>query len=118
MIDSRWISVEARSSPEYDATKKQQNDCRYGQEHSWPPMERHQRSPRHGCKYDEDTCSAGNQRPVQQTTWRPDFSSNLLSLHAGFDIVFGNAVALGFATRSFPPLHLLFAASGRKGNGS
>src|SRR5882724_2008988 len=110
--------IEARGTPEGETAKNEQGQERGSQKRGWPPMDGHLRDARHGCKEYEDAGSCGNEQPVQDATrWR-GFTRCLAPVHAGFDIVCGDAVSAALPLSRFFPAGLFSSGYGREGNGA
>jgi len=77
-------------------------------------VQRHLRDARHGGEDDEDAGGGDNQEPVEHAARGLGFAEELATVHAGFDEIGGDVVAVAFADGSFFPARLLLAGGGRK----
>src|SRR5882762_5713958 len=110
--------VEARGTPEGETAKNEQGQERCCQKRGWPPMDGHLRDSRHSCKEYKDGGGGGNKQPVQDAARGCGLTYCLAPVHAGFDIVCGDAVSAALPLSRFFPAGLFSSGYGREGNGA
>src|SRR5438552_14681910 len=107
-------SVEARSAPEGEAANNKEQEQGGGQKRGRSPVQGQLRDASHRRKDHEYAGGEDDQQPVQRAARRFGFAQKLAAVHAGFDEVRRDAVAVTLANGGFFPSRLLLAGGGRK----
>src|SRR5438067_7244351 len=108
-------SMKAGGAPEREAARDQKGKSREAENGGGAPVQGDLRDAGHGGKDYENRARGGNKQPVPDCARRLPFIGGLAALHARFNVIGGDAIALPFAKRGLLPARLLRASGGGEG---